>query len=290
MPETKSFKHLKISRRRFFALASLGAVMIPGLSGAGSLTPEDLQDLRVGARLDVALMERIICEKFHLNIQTGDSEVKPHADARAQQALSQIANPLFGVSTRKNLTWRTLLSDSEEINACTPGGGFVILHQGLIRQCAREAELASVIAHEVGHIEHRHAIRRLLSEAVLKEFEIEVDFDEIQQKRLNDSRHIEKVLQVVEEILFTSFTRLWEHEADAFIIRSFLRTGYPVSQASHFFHTLSRLFGPQKSGICLYGSHPDNLDRIRRIESLASTYQSVPNKPDSDAFTYLRSI
>lgn len=278
-----------INRRNF--LTAMIALLLPEVSSAGSLTLDDIGAIRVGSGFDTELLEGINSSKFWKYYQGGKLTCgKPYADTQAQRMLEQIALPLCYTSTRNFRKWHVTLTDSPDINACTPGGGIVLINLGLVRACTHETELASVIAHEVGHVEHRHAIRRLLSEAVLKQYGIEVDLRKIQALGARNSTHLDNVLGVVNEVLYSSFKRLWEFEADAFILRAFRQTGYPLNQASAFFHKLLKTFGPDRPGLCLYSSHPATIERISRIESLATTYNTNSQHQDSQAFKYLKSL
>src|SRR5262245_28065233 len=51
--------------------------------------------------------------------------------------------------------------DSEEINAMALPGGFLYVNTGLIRAASEEAELAGVMAHEVGHVAARHSTEQV---------------------------------------------------------------------------------------------------------------------------------
>ncbi len=46
--------------------------------------------------------------------------------------------------------------DDESINAFTTGGGYVYIHRGIMAYMNSEAELASVLGHEIGHVTARH--------------------------------------------------------------------------------------------------------------------------------------
>jgi predicted Zn-dependent protease len=49
--------------------------------------------------------------------------------------------------------------DDDEVNAFTPGGGYVYIHRGLMNYLGSEAELAAVLGHEIGHDVARHPAR-----------------------------------------------------------------------------------------------------------------------------------
>jgi len=50
--------------------------------------------------------------------------------------------------------------DSPDINAFATPGGFIYVNRGLLAYLDNEAELAGVMAHEIGHVTARHAARQ----------------------------------------------------------------------------------------------------------------------------------
>jgi predicted Zn-dependent protease len=54
--------------------------------------------------------------------------------------------------------------NNDEINAFTLPGGYIIVNQGLIKFSKHPDEVAGVIAHELGHVEERHVVDRLVKE------------------------------------------------------------------------------------------------------------------------------
>ena len=64
-------------------------------------------------------------------------------------------------SERQDLACHFELLDTPVVNAFAAPGGFVFVTRGLIENIATEAELAGVLAHEVGHVAARHVVRAL---------------------------------------------------------------------------------------------------------------------------------
>ena len=56
--------------------------------------------------------------------------------------------------------------DSNEINAISTPGGHILISRGLIESCNSEDELASVIAHEIAHIQLKHSIKVIESSRI----------------------------------------------------------------------------------------------------------------------------
>lgn len=75
-----------------------------------------------------------------------------------------IGERLIGGLEDSQYTYNFLVFESEMINAFTVPGGNILISTGLISFCDTPEELASVMAHEMGHVEKRHVIARLVKE------------------------------------------------------------------------------------------------------------------------------
>lgn len=217
-----------------------------------------------------------------------DEQVPRHPNREAEQALQALSEPILRTSTRKQLDWRVGLVPAApgNINAFTPGGGVVMVHDALIAVCDTEAELASVIAHEVGHVEHRHAIRRLYAHGVLVSYGIDPTWN---QQQVNEHLQNREVELLAQKLVYRSYQRLWEHEADSHILKSFRDLGYPLSESHTFFEKLLTLMGDQDPDYCIFSTHPLTRERITRLKGLSRAYGRTRPRAESEAFRFLKS-
>ena len=72
----------------------------------------------------------------------------------------EVGNKAAAVSHRPDLEYTFNIIDSPEINAFALPGGYVYVNRGLLTFMNSEAELAAVLAHEIGHITARHAVQQ----------------------------------------------------------------------------------------------------------------------------------
>lgn len=77
-------------------------------------------------------------------------------ETRIQAYVESVARPLAAASARPQLPWKFLLLDEEQINALALPGGSVYLTRGLLAHLNSEAELAAVLAHQIGHVTGGH--------------------------------------------------------------------------------------------------------------------------------------
>jgi hypothetical protein len=72
--------------------------------------------------------------------------------------LNQLGKGLAAFSERPTIDWTFTVLDNEAPNAFSAPGGYVFITTGMLKQVQNEAQLAAVLAHEIGHVAGRHAI------------------------------------------------------------------------------------------------------------------------------------
>lgn len=195
-----------------------------------------------------------------------------YADRNAQDALRKFAQPLLAAADRKALPWEVTLVDNKQVNAWALPGGKIAINSELVRQCAHPDELASVIAHEVGHADHGHSLAQIQNQALLSS--VGGLGKEALSGWLGGGVLGGEVLTALEGPLYamilTGYSRTHEFEADAHILRIFQQTGNDPARADDFFRTLLRL-NPESSSetTSLFSTHPGTTERIARIEESA---------------------
>ncbi len=81
-------------------------------------------------------------------------------DEELQNYVGRIGKELAQKSSRPHLEYHFTIIDSNDINAFATPGGYVYINRGLMAYMTTEAQLAAVLAHEIGHIAARHASRQ----------------------------------------------------------------------------------------------------------------------------------
>ncbi|MBL8911671.1 MAG: M48 family metalloprotease, partial [Archangium sp.] len=74
--------------------------------------------------------------------------------------LAVVGRNLAKYSTRPDISWTFGVIENETPNAVSAPGGYVIVTTGLLKKIKNEAQLAGVIGHEIGHIIHKHSLKR----------------------------------------------------------------------------------------------------------------------------------
>jgi predicted Zn-dependent protease len=82
-------------------------------------------------------------------------------DVAVHKYVTLVGTVLAQQSERPNLAWRFIVLDTDGVNAFASPGGIVHITRGALGLIRNEAELAGVLAHEIGHVSHKHAVNAI---------------------------------------------------------------------------------------------------------------------------------
>jgi predicted Zn-dependent protease len=89
-----------------------------------------------------------------------------YSDAAWQAYVTSVGMKLAKASHRPNLPWSFTVVDEPAVNAFALPGGFIYITRGILPYLRDEAELAAVLAHEVGHVDARHSASQISKQQV----------------------------------------------------------------------------------------------------------------------------
>ncbi len=164
-------------------------------------------------------------------------------------------------SLRPSLLYKFHVVQSREINGFSLPGGHVYVTTGLLR-IANDTELASVLAHEIGHIVARHSLKTLKTRQQYNE--IAKSIGDLTGVAGDVGRDLGIALgQMVGEGFLTIHSRDEEREADFLGVRSMAKAGFDPQGMVTMFQKLKRVEGqdPDLLG-SLFSDHPDAQERI----------------------------
>ncbi|MFN4065741.1 MAG: M48 family metallopeptidase [Thermosynechococcus sp.] len=172
----------------------------------------------------------------------------------AQNYVSSIGARLVSVGERRGLPYQFHIIQDRQVNAYATMGGFVYVTTELMRRAENEAELASVIAHEIGHIERRHVIRQLQEMAIAQGLMTVAGLDR------------DRGLQIAMELAFRRpRSREQELEADRYGLGLLARSNYDPRAMVTFLQKLQQEGGTPPT---ILSTHPSPRDRQLLLENL----------------------
>lgn len=164
--------------------------------------------------------------------------------------------------------------DSDEINAMATPGGHILITRGLLKCTSNEEELASVIAHEIAHIQKQHSISSIKTSR-FKDLSLNVaslainesDNDEVKQMM---SVFGDSVDDVVSSLVLNGFSQEQEFEADSYALELLNNAGYNPHSIVNMLKTLEQNQANHKRGFVK--THPEPKKRIKKIEKELKKY------------------
>jgi predicted Zn-dependent protease len=173
------------------------------------------------------------------------------------------------ISHRPKLEYHFRILDSPVINAFAVPGGYIYLTRGILAQFNNEAELMGVLGHEMGHITARHSASQQTKQTLGQLLFVG---GMIASEELR--KYGEYALQSM-QLLFLSFSRENEREADRLGVEYASKIGYDAHKMADFYQVLVKMnLASQHGGVPTFMStHPDPGDRYNAVKRDATKWQ-----------------
>ena len=188
------------------------------------------------------------------------SEVE-HAFNLAEFSIAELGEKLANqAGLPDEMTVSFHLMEEAAPNAFATIGGHIFVTTGLLQEVSSENALAMVLAHEIGHIVHRHPIQAL-SRGVLLQLLLSLITGN------QDSAVLQSVLGQTGLLTILRFNRDMEHEADVKAVSVLTkRYGY-LKGANEFFQSMSE--NSEAEWQVVFQTHPGVESRIDFINASA---------------------
>jgi len=218
-------------------------------------------------------------DEIKLGRQTDTQVVQEYGiyeDAKLTAYLNDICQRLAKISHRPNLEYHFKVVDVSVVNAFAVPGGYVYFTRGILASLNNEAELAGVMAHEIGHITARHSASQY-SKAQFAQLGLGVGM--VFAEKIPG---LSELAQLGAGMLFLRFSRDNEREADDLGVEYSSKAGYDATQMANFFETLERMNpGSDRSGLpSWFSTHPNPEDRIKVVRVRAKEWQDRLGRRD----------
>ncbi|MFK0733431.1 MAG: M48 family metalloprotease [Gloeotrichia echinulata IR180] len=253
----KFLTNYRLWRRRWLyplisVVVALSVCVTTPLPGrAFDLLPLLLQGVQVLQLSNISDRDEVDLGK-QINQQLQSGEVRLYRNAEVNRYVEQIGRRLVANSDRPNLPYTFQVVEDDSINAFATLGGYVYVHTGLLKVADNEAELASVLAHEIGHIGGKHLIKQMRQKAIASGIATATGLDRNQAVGIG-----------VELALNRPRSRQDEFDADQRGLRTLTRSGYAQSAMVSFMKKLVA----KGSTPAFLSTHPATGDRIKKLNS-----------------------
>ena len=219
-------------------------------------TLSDRQEVAIGQQINQKL------------IQSG--KIRLYRNRQLNRYVNSIGQELADNSDRSNIPYTFQIVDDRTVNAFATMGGFVYVNTGLIKLADNEAELAGVIAHEIGHVGGRHAVNQMRERAITQLG--------LSATGLDRAKAVQLGVQLAVDL---PHSRGDEFDADNRGLNTLARAGYAPIGLVDFMRKLERVGG--RSRPTFLSSHPASADRVAAMErqldpALATVGRGLDNR------------
>ena len=192
-----------------------------------------------------------------------------YPDPALQTYVADIGRKLAATSERPNLAWTFRVVDDPSVNAFAIPGGHVYITRGILAHMTSEAELATVMGHEIGHVTARHTAQQMTQQQLAG---LGLAIGSIASSRI--AQYAGQASQAL-QVLFLKFSRDDESQADQLGIRYSSRANYDSREMIRVMQMLDKI--ETESGGKLpewLATHPAPANRIEHINAILSGTQT----------------
>lgn len=201
-----------------------------------------------------------------------DPEFKLIEDPVIDSAVWVISRRLIDSIGLTDYDYNIMVVRNEQVNAFALPGGNIVIFSGLIEFSKSPEEVAAVLAHEMGHVEHRHVVDRLI-----KELGLQVLFGVLSG---GDAVVVSEISRTVTS---TFFDRRQEKDADLFALDLMYRCQISPRAMGTLFRRMESEYGAMDQ-FELLNTHPAINSRVKAAfeYELGDDFKSRPFDLDWD--------
>jgi predicted Zn-dependent protease len=245
---SRSLHHLVLAGLLTHCLLAAACAINPATGKRQFVLISESQEIQLGLENDKAIV----------------SEMGLYDDDAMQAYIQELGQKLAARSERPDLNWTFRVIDDAVVNAFAVPGGYIYITRGILAHMNNEAELVSVVGHEIGHVTARHSVSQM-SKAQLANFgltagailapEQAARFGELAQTGLG--------------LVFLKYGRDDERQADDLGLRYMVVGGYDPRSMADMFEMLDQVGESSGRGSVpgWMSTHPAPENRRERAES-----------------------
>ena len=201
-------------------------------------------------------------------------------DPAATEYLNILGQGLAYASDRPELFggYRFAILDADEVNAFATPSGLILLSRGMLRLVRSEDDLAAVIAHEIGHIQHQHGLKAIRTARITSA----LTSTAIAGAQFATSEEVAELTLVFEDsinditstLVNSGYSRSAEREADQAAVEIMTRVGYDPNALVRVLERMGETWDPDGPGFAQ--THPSPSDRIDIVRGAIGSYRHTP--------------
>ena len=210
-------------------------------------------------------------------------------DPIIQEYIELLVYRLSETSQVKDREFTIVLIDEKSLNAFAAPGGVMGVNGGLFLNAKNEAQLSSVLSHELAHLSQRHFARNVLrgKDTSLASSLVMVSAIALAIVSNNPQAFIVGPAALAQQQL--RYSRIFEREADRYGFNNLIAAGYDPSSMGQMFENMARirrLAGDNPPEFLL--THPVTSSRISDAFNAADQIEFTGGKKNTINFEFIK--
>ena len=202
----------------------------------------------------------------------------PVKDKGLQEYVNLVGNAVAKNSDRPNIPYNFVVVESPLQNAFSCPGGIIFVSSGLLKTIKSEDQLAGILAHEVAHVGHKHALKSIQR----AQFFNGVGKITSATMEGEKGKQFENMIGGLQDTLFDKgLDQNMEFEADKSALETAYRTGYDPNGLLQVLEALKRIQSGSTQKGSWFSTHPPLRQRIRNCKVQLRKY------PDAKTLAHL---
>lgn len=235
------------------------------------------------------MQQKIAAQQAPLKIYERSDRTYEQMVSSITNRLMSTAQPLCSLSEYPECYFQVSYSSDDTVNAYASEGYKITIFRGLLQYLETEDEIATVIAHEMGHHLAHHnqeteqnAVAGATITGLLAAVVLAAASDGSSSSSYLDQHNsgiVEDMMGVGAEIGSISYSKEQEKEADLLGAYLLARAGYDLNRAQNLLYVLGSLPGDDGNGrASLTDTHPASAERLVAWERAIDEIRQNPNK------------
>lgn len=208
-------------------------------------------------------------------------EQKVSNDRDAQRYVQCVTDAITGQLQADGAGWEVVVFDDDSANAFALPGKKIGVHTGMLDVAKNQDQLASVVAHEIGHVLSRHGAERV-SQQFATGTAMQMIDAYVGQASPESSKLVMALLGLGTQVgVLLPYNRLQESEADGIGLNLMARAGFDPRQAIDLWENMANQGGSRPPEFL--STHPAPASRIKELRrgmpEAMQYYQQTSSRP-----------
>lgn len=189
---------------------------------------------------------------------------KLSTDQAVINRIQTIGQKIARISDRQDYKYNFFVIEADDLNAFTTPGGNIYIYTGLIKKLTTDDQIASVLAHEMGHCAARHTIKKFQA-ALGYDLVGNIIFSQLQMGQYTKQLTVLGSSAIM-SLVFSAYGRRDELEADRLGIKYMILAGYNPIGSVQALEVLKNENKNDRKTPLILRSHPYLDDRIEQAK------------------------